>query len=135
GLHLKGEPFLVRIVRVHPQLRRYAREEILTAFPPIIPEQKQQQFCHSSGTRIVSASQVGNVSGRLRGLIDSVANDAEGERNSLLFWASNRLHDMALLGEVTKTEFSQACNELIQAATAAGLSMGEAQRTIASAMR
>jgi Bifunctional DNA primase/polymerase, N-terminal len=87
------------------------------------------------GQRVVVGSHGGSVSARLRGLIESVAKASEGERNGLLFWASNRLHDMATLGEVTKTEFSQACNELIQAATAAGLSRIEAQRTIASAMR
>jgi hypothetical protein len=131
--HLKGEPFLVRIVKVHPQLRRYTREEILAAFPPIIPEPRHRIPEHRGGPRVALAS--GNVSGRLRGLIESVTNAAEGERNRLLFWASNRLHDMALLGEITKSEFTQACGDLLNAATGAGLSAQEAQRTIASAMR
>jgi hypothetical protein len=87
------------------------------------------------GVRAVVASHGGNVSGRLRGLVESVASASEGERNSILFWAANRLHDMAALGEVTKAEFSQACDELILVATTAGLSLGEVKRTVASAMR
>lgn len=80
----------------------------------------------------------GNVRGaadRLRGILRIAAQAREGERNHTIFWCANRLHDMALWGEVSRDGFADAYRQLEQTAVSIGLSEHEAARTIASAMR
>jgi hypothetical protein len=89
--HKHAEPHLVRIVKVHPQLRRYTRDEILQAFPPIMPKLSAPNS-PSPGTCPSSV--------RLRGILDKAASANEGERNCLLFWCANRVRDMAAEGEL-----------------------------------
>jgi hypothetical protein len=76
-----------------------------------------------------------NAPARLRGILDTAAKAAEGERNSILHWCAHRLRDMAACGELDRGEFANARSALIQAIASTGLSAQEAQRTVASAMR
>jgi hypothetical protein len=76
-----------------------------------------------------------NAPARLRGILDTAAKAAEGERNSILHWCAHRLRDMAACGELDRGEFANARSALIQAIASTGLSTQEAQRTVASAMR
>jgi hypothetical protein len=122
-----GEPFPIRIKSASGW--RYTREEILKLFPPVI---KRRRPIFAPGS---APGRSARPPARLRALIDVVANAKKGDRNCLLFWSANRLREMAVLGEVTKAEFTQACNGLVQAATSVGLSTNEARRTIHSALR
>jgi Bifunctional DNA primase/polymerase, N-terminal len=72
---------------------------------------------------------------RVRGLLDFIAGAHEGERNASLFWSANRIRDMAAIGELSKSQFDNACCDLAQTAVSLGLPRREAEKTIASAMR
>jgi hypothetical protein len=136
--HKREEPFQVRITKVHPRLRRYTRDEILQAFPPIVAPPKVSQKSNR-GSKIplkesrVSSEECSNV--RLRGILDKAASAQEGERNRMIFWCANRIRDMAAEGELDQGEFARACSDLIAAGTGTGLSAYEVQRTVGSALR
>lgn len=68
----------------------------------------------------------------LRGLARTVASAAEGQRNSILFWAACRARDAVDSG---KGEEDFVVDVLLEAARHAGLPPLEAQRTIQSGMR
>jgi Bifunctional DNA primase/polymerase, N-terminal len=70
--------------------------------------------------------------GWLRGLVRSVAGASEGQRNSILFWASCRAGEAVRDGKAAE-DF--VIDVLLRAAAHAGLSRLEAQRTIYSGMR
>jgi hypothetical protein len=72
---------------------------------------------------------------RTLGIIRSVALAAEGQRNSVLFWATSRTRDMLDSGELDHPSGVQVLQALGQAARRAGLPETEVSRTIASAMR
>jgi hypothetical protein len=132
----REEPFQVRIVKVHPQLRRYTRNEILRAFPPTVAAPKVfQKRASANSTQLWNSSPStcpGSV--RLRGILDRAASAPVGERNRMIFWCANRIRDMAAEGELDQGEFGKACTDLIGAGTGTGLSVYEVQRTIASAL-
>lgn len=71
---------------------------------------------------------------RLNGLIATVRDSKEGDRNGPLYWASRRAAEMIAAGEVGR---GTAEESLVAAALEAGLRGGEreARRTFASAMR
>jgi hypothetical protein len=71
----------------------------------------------------------------LDGIVRTVFSAGEGERNACLFWSACRIGEMAARGEIGRQQFSGACNALVAAAMATGLSRKEAERTISSAMR
>lgn len=72
---------------------------------------------------------------RAIGIVRTVVNAAEGERNRVLFWAACRARDMIAAGEVDRPAGIQVIEALHQAALRAGLPSLEAERTIKSAMR
>jgi hypothetical protein len=78
---------------------------------------------------------IGSATAKVRGLLNFIAGTHEGERNSALFWCANRLREMATWGELSQSQFNNACGHLAQSAVALGLPHREAERTIASAMR
>jgi len=67
--------------------------------------------------------------GWLRGLIRTVANAPEGQRNSILFWAACRAGEAVRDG---KADEDFVVPVLVEAALRAGLPQAEAQRTIDS---
>jgi hypothetical protein len=73
-----------------------------------------------------------NGDGWLRGLARSVANATEGQRNSVLFWASCRAGAAVRDGKVAE---AFVIDVLVEAATHAGLTEREAARTIRSGMQ
>lgn len=131
----RAEPFRVRIAKVHPQVRRYTRDEILRAFPPIVEAPRISLRKSPSAPKLSLKPSQGCSSARLRGILDKAASAQEGERNKMVFWCANRIREMAAEGELDQGDFAQACGELVRAITAVGLPPQEAQRTIASAMR
>jgi hypothetical protein len=70
--------------------------------------------------------------GWLRGLVRTVAGAAEGQRNTILFWAACRAGDAVRNGRAVETF---VVDVLVEAATHAGLPQTEAQRTIQSGLR
>ena len=70
--------------------------------------------------------------GWLRGLVRSVANATEGQRNSVLFWASCRAGAAVRDGKVAE---AFVIDVLVEAATHAGLPEREAARTTRSGMQ
>jgi len=68
----------------------------------------------------------------LRGLVRSVANATEGQRNSVLFWASCRAGAAVRDGKAAEVF---VIDVLVEAAKHAGLPEREAQRTVQSGMR
>ena len=65
-------------------------------------------------------------------LVQMVAGAREGERNNLTFWCACRAGEMARTGLLSATT---AINVIAEAATRAGLSQAEAQRTAKSGVR
>jgi len=125
-LHRKNpeKPWLVRIV-AEPGWR-YPRTQILEKFPPVIKE---------CAPPIVVAPGGGNPSVRVRAIVNVAANAKKGDRNCLVYWSAKRLRELAVLGELDKSEFNQACHALVRAGVSAGLPAYEVQRTIKSAFR
>jgi hypothetical protein len=72
---------------------------------------------------------------RALGIIRTVALAGEGERNSVLFWATCRARDMVVAGELDHGAGVQVLEALREAAAQAGLAQREIDRTITSAMR
>jgi hypothetical protein len=72
---------------------------------------------------------------RVQGLVATVANAREGERNSLLFWAAMRIYDMLAGRELDRSDGANALAALATAASHTGLPRQEIMRTIASAAR
>ena len=72
------------------------------------------------------------VAARLDGLIATVLDAVQGERNSVLHWAACRAAEMVAAGQLTT---DQVHDSLGRAATRVELDDGEAARTIASALR
>jgi hypothetical protein len=72
------------------------------------------------------------VSARLDGLIATVLDAVQGERNNALHWSACRAAEMAGAGQLTEDQVHDA---LGRAAACAGLDEDEARRTIASALR
>jgi hypothetical protein len=76
-----------------------------------------------------------NSDARVQGLVATVANAPEGQRNSLLFWAAMRVYDMLALRELDRPAGANAFDALAEAASRSGLPLIEIRRTIASAAR
>src|SRR5262249_8510145 len=72
---------------------------------------------------------------RVQGLVVTVANAREGERNSLLFWAAMRIYDMLAGREIDGPAGTHAFAALAEAASRNGLPSIEIRRTLASAAR
>ena len=72
------------------------------------------------------------VAARLDGLLATVLDAHQGERNNMLHWAACRAAEMVSAGQLTA---DQVHDSLGRAAACAGLDDGEASRTIASALR
>jgi Bifunctional DNA primase/polymerase, N-terminal len=76
-----------------------------------------------------------NSDARVQGLVATVANAPQGQRNSLLFWAAMRVHDMLANRELDRPAGANAFDALAEAASRSGLPLVEIRRTIASAAR
>jgi hypothetical protein len=76
-----------------------------------------------------------NNDARIRGLVTTVTRAREGERNSVLFWASSVVRDMIAEGDLTRDASKQALAEILRASMQTGLGLAEVRRTVASAMR
>ena len=85
--------------------------------------------------RPARTSRTGDSDARVQGLVASVANAREGERNSLLFWAAMRVYDMLAGHEIDRLVGANALAALAEAASRTGLPPIEIRRTIASASR
>jgi Bifunctional DNA primase/polymerase, N-terminal len=80
-------------------------------------------------------TEASNSDARVQGLVATVANAPQGQRNSLLFWAAMRVHDMLANRELDRSAGANAFDALAEAASRSGLSLIEIRRTIASAAR
>jgi bifunctional DNA primase/polymerase-like protein len=113
---------------LHPQtlaeVPRWALDALAPAPTNVIPFPRPN--------RISSAN---NSDARVQGLVATVANAREGERNSLLFWAAMRIYDMLALRELDRVAGADALAALAEAAFRIGLARTEIMRTIASAAR
>jgi Bifunctional DNA primase/polymerase, N-terminal len=69
---------------------------------------------------------------KLNGIIRTIAEAREGERNHVTYWGANRLAEMVADGRLARTE---AIYIAVEAASRAGLSRAEASRTVQSAFR
>jgi hypothetical protein len=76
-----------------------------------------------------------NNNARIQGLVVTVAGAREGERNSLLFWASCIVRDMLDSGQLTHSAGEQALAEIFRASMQTGLRADEIRRTLASALK
>jgi hypothetical protein len=72
------------------------------------------------------------VERQLGGLVRAIAQAPQGQRNSIVFWAGNRMAEMAAAGLINR-DWAFALG--IEAATRCGLSHIEAQRALNSAFR
>jgi hypothetical protein len=72
------------------------------------------------------------ASRQLEGIVRTVAQAPEGERNNLTFWGACRLAEMAALGLLNRTD---AFNIAVEAGGRNGLSRHEVWRTVGSAFR
>jgi Bifunctional DNA primase/polymerase, N-terminal/Primase C terminal 1 (PriCT-1) len=72
---------------------------------------------------------------RVLGIIRTVLDAREGERNRVLFWAACRVRDMHLGDELDHPAAMQALDALRDAGVEVGLTQREIDRTITSAMR
>jgi hypothetical protein len=69
---------------------------------------------------------------QLEGIVRTIGEAQEGQRNCILFWGANRLAELAAAGFLSR---DNAMAIAIEAATRSGLSSFEAQRTVLSAFR
>ena len=72
---------------------------------------------------------------RLEGIIITVAQAREGERNQVTFWGACRIAEMVSTRELDASEARHALGLLTEAAMRSGLPLFEIRRTIASALR
>ena len=72
---------------------------------------------------------------RLQGIIATVANAREGERNQLTFWGACRINEMLAERALDQSEGANAILILAEAASRSGLPPFEIKRTIKSAMQ
>jgi hypothetical protein len=72
---------------------------------------------------------------RAMGILRTVVNASEGDRNKLLFWAACRVCDMYQTNEIDRPAGIQMIGLLREAAVRAGLGQRETDRTITSAFR
>lgn len=100
-------------MKVHPQLRRYTRDEILAAFPP-----KQERITQTYVHRSYSAP----PNSKAVGILSAVAEATEGNRNSLVYWAANRIVDMVVDREIEHAEASNLFRALHSVGQKVGLS-------------
>ena len=69
---------------------------------------------------------------QLEGIVRTIGEAQEGQRNCILFWGANRLAELAAAGFLSR---DNAMAIAIEAASRSGLSSFEAQRTVLSAFR
>jgi hypothetical protein len=72
---------------------------------------------------------------RAKGILRTVMQASEGERNRVLFWAACRARDMYVAAELDHPAAMQVLDLLREAAARAGLPQRETERTITSAFR
>ena len=72
---------------------------------------------------------------RLEGIVVTVAQAREGERNAVTFWGACRIAEMVSTRELDASEVNHAIGLLTEAAQRTGLPLFEIRRTIASALR
>ena len=75
---------------------------------------------------------IGTSGGAINGILRTLSDATNGERNSTLYWAARRIQDRIAAGEIDR---SRAERDLLYAARQCGLTDLEAERTIASAWK
>jgi Bifunctional DNA primase/polymerase, N-terminal len=81
----------------------------------------------------LSAFTMRGTSKSVHGLIEAVAGEKAGARNSVAFWAGNRLRESA--HRMTRQQFDQAVQDLIRAAMSTGLSFQEAKKAVENGLK
>jgi RepB DNA-primase from phage plasmid len=133
--HHKGEPFVTRVLEMHPE-RVYTRSELLEAFPEIRdaleatkqPKRRDAEATHATGTPDVHRKYALTA---LENEVLSVLATQEGSRNDALNKAAFALGQ--LVGADALSE-STARGSLEDAAQQIGLSESEARATIKSGL-
>jgi hypothetical protein len=121
GIDLKANGYLIMPPSIHPETGRPYRWE--QHEPMILPYRLRELLRPSRPRRVVPSSGDRNSAGLMR----TVAEATEGNRNAALYWASCRAAQDGLLDHIEE--------DLIAAATAVGLTEREARATVASARR
>ena len=97
-------------------------------------KQNQQPVDVNNGGR-ARARSAAPAPDRLQGIIATVANAREGERNQLTFWGACRINEMLAERKLDQSEGANAILILAEAASRSGLPPFEIKRTIKSAMQ
>lgn len=84
-------------------------------------------------SRIATILPHGDPTGRIQGILNTVATAGEGQRNKVLYWGARRVVDMVVERAVPPAEGDRAFAALFDAAIHAGLSDHEIVRTLQSA--
>jgi hypothetical protein len=135
-LHRKTKtPYLVRITQVHPQLRRYSRNEILAAFPPLPKQERVPLQLRNLPHRPYIEPSCRSPRNKVLGILAAVSQANEGNRNSIVFWAANRIVDMIADREIGHSEASNSLRALHAIGQKIGLSSQEIEQTIQSAAK
>jgi Bifunctional DNA primase/polymerase, N-terminal len=94
------------------------------------PPKRREHYTPSEPSRDISAALY-----RSKGLVRAVVTAPDGERNSVLYWAGCRLHEMACAGELDRSATREVYDALFRAALDRGLERREATTTLRSASR
>jgi hypothetical protein len=112
-----GIPAFPVLANKHPATPDWLLAEFQPKPRPSIPASPTIRFCTDNW---------------LRGLVRTVASASEGQRNSILFWASCRAGEALRDGKATEDFLTSV---LLEAAMHAGLPQREALRTIISGVQ
>jgi hypothetical protein len=101
-------------------------EASATAVPPPLPISRRA---------IAARGDLRPMLHRAKGILRTMVEAPEGERNRVLFWAACRTRDMYVAAELDHPSAMQVLDLLREAAARAGLPQRETERTITSAFR
>jgi hypothetical protein len=104
----------------HPDLLAPVPDAIIRALQPPSPK----NFVHGRSFKLPT--------GKIAGIVRTIARAPEGQRNRLTFWGGCRLAEMVAAGVLTD---SDAVALIVEAASRNGLPHAEAHRTALSALR
>lgn len=113
--------YIVAAPSIHPRTKRAyrwgGRNRSITPLHPLLADRLREKS--PAPPRVFATDHKPTAPGRLAGLMKTVINAPEGERNQRLYWAACRAGEMAQEGLITE---SDAVWALVEAGRAAGLS-------------
>lgn len=97
------------------------------------PEPKRRSPVDPAFLALVDRLDLQDAGTSLEGVMRTMAEAVEGERNNVLFWCANRVVDDYIAGWFDEDGYDQHLQDLHQVASAVGLGDHEIEQTIASA--